>query len=397
MGQVLLHRVLRFPNDAIQAIDRPLARCISENFGTIYKSDSELAWRFFDVVLAGILTDDSSATSDLVSETTLLWDSVESSRRTIDCAINDVVGMMAEGWLDALESLKLPRYGKIPEAFKTRVTRLLTASKEGRDHAITCLSRQTNRLYCIDPDWVLKNIAPRFNFEHPDAEPAWNGYLHGGQLPPPGLRGEMKEFLLDLFPRIYQWRWDDHPATVAVRIIVVLAVSQKDQTDGISKEDARTCLKEMRTSNLQDALSRLAIIGKLEENGWREHVIPFIRRSWPQNQKFRTGEMTSAWVDFLSSTGDSFPEVLECALPLLGSIEQEVYWLYPLTREDDGTEPLPKQYPDEVLELLDAIIPEATELAPYKLEVVLDHIKLASPDLEGDDRFKCLKDLVKRQ
>ena len=104
--------------------------------------------------------------------------------------------------------------------------------------------------------------------------------------------------------------------------------------------------------------------------------------------------MTQAWVKLLSGTGDDFPQVLKCVKPFLVPMKRGGHWTYRFIRKAGGTELLTEKYPETVLELLDAIVPDTPELVPYRLFDILELIKSSNPNLEGDGRFNRLMDIV---
>ncbi len=191
---------------------------------------------------------------------------------------------------------------------------------------------------------------PWFNFEHPASEPAWNGYLSAARVPPQEIGVRLKPMLLQLFPAIYQWSWDRDLAKVAAQMVVELGVFRRDEPDGLSRNEARQCLRNMNDRSRQDAVCRLGQIGQREERGWENHVIPFIEEIWPRERIFRTSSLVSSWINILDDTGEDFPKVMKSVRRFLVPVERESHWLYRFTREVGGEEPLTIKHPEAVLE-----------------------------------------------
>jgi hypothetical protein len=152
----------------------------------------------------------------------------------------------------------------------------------------------------------------------------------------------------------------------------------------------------MNDKNRQDAIFRLGVIGKRGEDGWSEHVVTFINTVWPRERTFRTSNLVSSWVSLLDGTGEKFPEVLSAVRRFLVPVERGSHWLYQFSREVGGEEPLTIKYPADVLELLDAVIPNSAEDVPYELAQILDLIEETDPALVSDRRFVRLIDLIEQ-
>lgn len=394
--RVYLHRLGRLPHEAIRELRHPVGRWLQEKLLSAYEFDQPLAWNTFDHLFSGLISEEGAATGSGIGEVRIGGEVVERSRRTIDHALNGSIGHAMQGLHNTLNSLKLAQGTEIPEEFKSRIECLLAAPGEGGDHAVTIITRQIRWLYYLDPEWIKERVMPWFSFDHGLSEPAWNGYLSAAEFPPHEIGVALKPLLLELFPRLYKWSWDQHLATVAAQIAIELAVFRSDEPDGLTGKEARHCLRNMNDKNRQDAIFRLGVIGKREEDGWSDHVVPFINTVWPRERTFRTSNLVSSWVSLLDDTGEKFPEVLSAVRRFLVPVERESHWLYQFSREVGGEEPLTIKYPADVLELLDAVIPNSAEDVPYELAQILDLIEETDPALVSDRRFVRLIDLIEQ-
>lgn len=394
--RVFLHRLGRLTHEAIRELRDPVGRWLQEKLLSAYTFDKALAWNTFDHLLSGLISDEGAATGSGILERRIGGEIVERSRRTIDHAINGPVGHAMQGLHNTLGSLNLAQGAEIPEEFKSRIECLLVAPGEGGDHSVAVTTRQIHWLNYLDPEWIKERVMPWFSFDHSLSEPAWNGYLSAGKLPPNEIGIALKPLLLELFPRLYTWSWDQRLATVAVQIVIALSVFYRDEPYGLTAKEARHCLRDMSDKNRQDAIFRLGVIGKREEDGWLEKVIPFIEAVWPRERAFRTSNLVFSWISLLDDTGEKFPEVLTAVRRFLVPVEGESHWLYQFSREVGGKEPLTTKYPADVLELLDAVIPNSVEDVPYELAQILDLIEEADSALVSDRRFVRLIDLIEQ-
>jgi len=393
---VFLRRLARLPEVTIRDLQDTLGRWIEKKYLSAFLFDKNLAWKTFDHLVSGLNSQGGAATRSGLGETRVAGVVVQRSRRTYGHAISGPIGKAAEGLLHALNSLKLTQGHGIPEEFKTRLERLLASQGEGGDHTVAILTHQISWLYYLDPVWVMERILPWFNFKHPASEPAWNGYLAAARCPPQEIGTNLKPLLLELFPRIYHWSWEPRLAEIATQIVVELAVIRKDHPDGLSPNEARHCLRNMNDQNRREAVFRLSLIGQREDDGWSLYVIPFINTVWPRERKFRTSTLVSSWVSLLESTGENFPSVLRAVRKFLVPVEGESHWLYRFSRDMGGDPPLTEKYPEAVLELLDAVVPNSAEDGPYELAQMLDLVEQTDPSLVRDRRFLRLINLIEQ-
>lgn len=394
--RLFLHRLGRLPHGTIRDLRHPLGRWLSKNFLSAFQLDKTLAWNTFDHLVSGLASEDGAATSSGIGEIRLSGEVVEHSRQTFSHAINGPIGHAMQGLHNVLNSLNISQGAGIPEEFKSRIERLVGVPGEGGGHAVAISAREICWLYHLDPDWVKKRIVPWFGFDHKLSESAWNGYLSVARLPPYDIGVALKPLLLELFPKLYQWGCGRQLEIVACQMTILLAVFHGDEPAGLTEKEIRHCLRCMNDRNRQDAVQYLAQIGQRNEDGWVGHVIPFINTVWPRERRFMTSSLVSSWVFLLNEAGEKFPEVLGAVRRFLVPIEGDTHWLYQFGKDVGGGEPLTMKWPAEVLELLDAVIPNGGEVVPYDLAKVLDFMVEADSRLAGDRRFVRLVGLIEQ-
>lgn len=394
--RLFLHRLGGLPQETIRELRFSVGWWLNERLLSAYTFDKGLAWKTFDHLVAGLISEDGSATGSGIGEMRRGGKVIERSRRTIDHAINAPIGNAVQGIHNVLDSLKLDQGTEIPEKFKSRLEFLIAAPGEGGDHAISIVTKQIRWLYFLDPAWVKERVMPWFKFEHNSSEPAWNGYLSAACFLQQEIGATLKPLLLDLFPVLYNWSWSDNFAKVAAQIVIELAIFRSDEPDGLNAKEARHCLRSMKDRNRKDVVLRLCQIGKREEDGWSEHVIPFINTVWPRERAFRTSNLVVSWVSLLDDTDEKFPEVLHAVRRYLVPVDHDSYWLYQFSRDVGEEQPLTVKYPMDVLELLDAVIPNNVEGLPYDLAQILDLLEETDPGLVSDCRFARLMDLIEQ-
>ena len=384
--QDFMREIIRLPQNAIYDLRYALGDWVGDHLEALRVSDPELTWLFFGEVIAKLSGERRKVDTD--------EDPSEFLRNIYNHALSAPIGKIAAEWVNGILSLKRKKGDGIPKTFKERFDHLLSIPGNDRHQVIAIIAHNLDQLYQIDPDWVEKNIMFWFNFDHEYAEPAWSGYLSRIGLPSQGTGEQMKPLLLEVFPRLYQWDWDSSPSTVAVRMIVDLSIKRQGKPDGITAKETRHCIRAMNEKNRQDVIIRLCAIGK-EKDGWHKHVIPFIKRVWPQEKKYKQS-LTPAWVMLLSKTGGDFRAVLECVRHLLARVEEEDddHSDQLFARGIEGMGTLAEKEPELSLDILDTIVSDDPKLAPYELGQALNLIKAIEPELESDKRFSRLAILV---
>lgn len=199
--------------------------------------------------------------------------------------------------------------------------------------------------------------------------------------------------LQEIFPKIYRWDWDRHLAEIAAQMVIELAVFRRDEDDGLTANEARRCLRKMSDANRGDAIRRLGKIGKREESGWADHVVPFLDLVWPKERKYRTTASVRAWINLLEDTGKDFPAVLKSVKRFLVPVQQESHSLYRFTREVGGKAVISSEHPSATLEMLNALVADDPFSVPVELPEILEMIVAAEPSLQKDHRYFRLIDL----
>ncbi len=283
----------------------------------------------------------------------------------------------------------------MPEEFSTRLERLLAAPGEGSDHAVCLLTQQLGWLNYIVPKWVESRMLPWFSPDHPAAEPAWNGMLYADRLPTSELFETLKPHFLHLFPKMYEWHWEDGAEQRAHEWIVIACIWHLDEPRYLTFDETLACMRDFSASGRTDAIHFLGRIGKENDDGWTKSVIPFLTNAWPQEARYQIESSSSAFLSMIDDTGDDFPAVLRATRRFLRPIHQVQHSIYRFHRSvGDDEEPLTNKFPAETLDLMDLITPDEPRYVPYDLGEVMSLIAEVQPKLTRDRRYIRLQELV---
>ncbi len=205
--------------------------------------------------------------------------------------------------------------------------------------------------------------------------------------------GAIKASFLALPTRMYTWASRQETERYC-RWIVEASLFQEDDRPGLSFKEARQCLREIKQEGRQHVIGLLGQVGAGHDDGWEKLAIPFVRRAWPNEQAYQTGETTEAWLSLLDNTEDSFPKVLAAVRDHLRPVNSGSLALYAFHREAQANEPLTTKFPRETLDLLDRVAPSSSGDVPHGLSEVLGLLVEAKPALIGDTRYTRLRALA---
>jgi hypothetical protein len=395
LRRVFLHRVARLPHAVIAGLARTLCRWLERDFAELLGFDDALAWAVYDHIVGGILAGGADVAKSGLGEVLYGGQSNQRSRRTFEHAINGAVGMCATALLRALPTAKEETGSSIPGHIRYRYECLSAAPGEGADHAVSIATRHLNRLMSIDPEWTTRRLVPLLALDHPAAEPAWNGFLHG-RNPAPQLAALIKPTLLAVIPWLDQFSWDRDYAEVAAQWVGYMRIFNPDESCGLSKAEMRATLRMMSDDTRNRLVFWLGRVGQKNERGWADHVVPFVRECWPTERRYRTAASMRAWIGLLDDTGDSFPVMYEAVKTFLVRLQMDDHLLYRFTREIGTEQTITALFPGATLDMMDRITPEVLTRVPYELPKILAIIAESAPGITVDPRYLRLMDLVER-
>ena len=394
LRRVFLHRLSRLPHAVIVELRHTVCRWLEQNITTLVEFDDELAWAVLDNVVDGVVSGGDNATESGVGEISRDGEVMPQSRRTYQQAINGPLGMCAEALFRAVPGEKQEPKSLIPDHIKSRIERLFASPGEGSDHAVSITFSKLNWLMYVDPEWVEHRLIPMLAFDHTAAEPAWNGFLCSNRMPWSPLAVLVRPLLLHAVPWVENQTWDRDLAKVVAQWLGFLYLFKREEDDGISKQQMRRALRDMSADTRSQFIWWLGKVGQKNDDGWEGLVAPFLNEVWPRERIYRTASSVEAWISMLDDTGASFPVVYEALKRFLVPVETDRHPFYRFTREIGEDEPITAQFPEETLDLLDAVTPKALSRPPHELPKILELVAENAPELRADPRYLRLIDLV---
>lgn len=391
--------IQKLPDDVINANAIFISAWMEANLPTIAAKDLSLAIAVFDDFLLKLECEPPDEANCDYVEMSVSSNGrfVKPSRRTSHYAIASSVGLMTGALTSMLAAQDDPRDHETQHEFASRLERLLAAPGIGSDHAICVMAQQLGWLHEVYPDWVRTSMLPCFKLDHTRSEPAWSGFLNGDwESVTPPLFEAIKTPFLELFPKMYEWRWvDGIEFSRAHEWLVQSAIQHCDDARFTSPTEAMTAIREASAIGRTDMIQFLAEVGQDMHDGWLKRVIPFLRHNWPRENKFQTEETVGAFLSVLSLSGESFPDVFGAARAFLRPANLAYCSFYELCHVDhDGDEPIAQRFPLESLNLVDSVVSCDPNEAPTCLDEVLAMIAVACPNLRASQAYVRLSKLL---
>ena len=390
----LLHgRLSRLPCTTIDALRDAVGDWLRDGFPNAAGDDKALAYDVFDHLVGCLLAAGSAATESAVGEQTIGGEPIQWSRQTRMHAINGPIGKAVKGLLKELGDGNPAPGSALPVDLEARLNQLLAAPGEGSGHAVCVLSTYIAWLHHLDSAWVDANMIPWFHLDHHRREPAWSGILWNRWQCIQPVFGAIKNSFLALPAEMYTWASRKETEQYCCWIVAASLLAG-DDGPRLSFKEARECLRRINPEGRQHAIWFLAQVGAGHDDGWQELVVPFVRKAWPNEQEYQTGETTEGWLSLLQNTRDSLPNVLAAVRDHLRPVHSGRPVLYAFDRDAGPSEPLTTRFPRETLDLLDRVAPSGSRDVPYGLADVLGLLVEAEPALIGDTRYTRLRALA---
>ncbi len=390
--------LMQLPSEVIEKFRYQVFYWLKRNLPELAKCDLALAYRIFDNLLNKLLDGGEDATRSGIGEVRAAGDNHGWSRRTMIHAFNSVVGMAIRLVLDILESQNLEEGVGIPPEIRARLERLMDAPGEGTDHAACIISHHVEWLHYLDPEWACSTIVPWFDPGHQNAEPAWNGFLHRRKLPIPGLFSQIRNYFLDVFSHVHNWKWNDRGLRVLHEFLVCGCLWHKYDEVYFTYSEVHRALQQTDDSGRSQSIEYLTKLIQKNHASWQQFGQPFLDKAWPRETSFQTEETSLNLAILAVVTGDSFPDALQVILPLLGQINRDNWFLYRVMTRGGGKEyDLPTQFPMETLALINNLVPDNPPKRLIDLDLILEKITEANPSLRQDSRWQRLKGIARRE
>lgn len=389
---LLSARLARLPASIVILLRHDVFSWLTRNWPKLATMGQENSLSVLDALLDKLFTVSADVTDSVILNERVGGDDQGWSRRTMRHAINGPIGKAVEFLLAVLKSQDLVQGSGIPPEIKSRFERLANAPGEGSDHAVCLLAHDVRLLHCLDPEWTSDTVEPWFNLNHPNAEPAWNGFAFGSRMPEPELFSLLKPHFLNVFEYAPKWKWNDGGVRNLHQLLVVGCLRHEHHEVYLSVDETRAALQVTNHDGRSHCISFLANLIEQGNVRWERFGKMFLNEAWPKESRFQSEKTTLNLAHLASVTGDNFPEAVYTIAPRLVYVYGDSWFLYRILLGAERKNPnLVERFPREVLTLIDKIVPDNPRDIPFDLNPTLEKIAESEPNLRQNQHWRRLK------
>lgn len=265
--------------------------------------------------------------------------------------------------------------------FSDRFTALCSTEVNLLRHGRVCLATHAISLFRVDEQWTKTHLLPLFDWERSEAEAqaAWAGFLSSGNVYL-SILAEIKQPFLDTaghFP---------HLGKKGCQYAAYLTVVALDPGDVFSQRELAKATSALPSEGLEE--SARTLIRALEGSGeqcaeyWRNRLQPYLKAVWPKDKHVRTPVISEYFARLCIDAGDAFPEAMRVLRGWLSPVKYSGFLVDLMAQAG-----LCSRFPNEALELLDAIIDNDGPVSKESLRNCLNAIRTANETLSRDRRF----------
>ena len=285
---------------------------------------------------------------------------------------------------------------EMPDAIRQRFDTLASAPGGFGELARVRFAAEVSLLFERAPIWTAERIIPLFDWNSPDAANVWNARKYSNYIGSPRLFELTKASFLELFgwPEMAE---DDLRVYGEWLAIIMIANRSKNAGYPITPTEARSALRAAGVRALSSVGDRLAVemeTAKPEEKiaHWQNVVGPVFESIWPLDAELQSPSSAFKLVQILRESGDAFPKAAEVIVPFIRPEDPHQHpSIYSISNADDV---IYASSPDKMLDLVAAVVGDASTRVDYDLMKVLDRIREHAPRLANTRKFQRLVSLA---
>ena len=304
-------------------------------------------------------------------------------------AINHPVGHVTEALLNWWTRNSLKDGQGLPDTLRPVVTKLCDMQVGSFRHGRVLLASRVITLFRVDGEWTTQYLLPLFDWSSSkmEARAAWSGFFWSPRLYPP-LMELLKGPFLDTASHY------DTLDPYSAQYACLLTSAALDRGDTFTKHELAAATKTLPKEGLPYAVE--VLIDALEATGerhaefWRNRVLPYMRSIWPKALDRRTPNVSESLGSLCIAAGDAFPEALKELRDWLRPHEYLGHLMHRL--KESG---LCRKFPQSSLDFLGLVTGDGP-LWEDELRECLVQIGSAEPQLKDEQRFRDLRDLVRK-
>ena len=304
--------------------------------------------------------------------------------RSVTAAINHPVGHVTQALLNIWFMRNPNDNDLLPEDIKPFFIRLCNSGIEQFRHGRVLLASRLIALFRVDRSWTETHLLPHFDWstDPNEAMAVWEGFLWSPRLYRP-LLSAFKSCFLDTANHYTEL------GEYNKQFARFLTYAALDPVEDYSPHDFQIAMEALPQEGLQIAAQALRQAlegsGEQREDYWKNRIQPFWRQVWPKSQNLVSDSIANSLACLAIAARGEFAEALNEVLNWLQGLKRPHYVIRKLHESD-----LINRFPNEVLQLLDAIIDDQSYVSP-ELMKCLEAINQTLPILCQDQRYRKLE------
>jgi hypothetical protein len=308
----------------------------------------------------------------------------------LTAALNAPAGRLAEILLKKL--IKGADGRELTDDMRQRLDKLVDAPGKPGRLARVRLASEVSYLFERAPMWTKSKILPLFDWSSAEASDMWSSRKYSNYIGSPELFSLTKQPFLNMFGRSDVSAADME--TFSEWLAAILIANQSERAAyPLTPTEARAALRRAGVTALSSVGHRLAMEmegAKPKERGarWREVVGPVFQAIWPLDVELQTPASTFKLTQILMATGDAFPEAADIIIPFIRPDDPRSHSTVFSIAEAPNA--LYASSPSKMLDLIAAVVGDASPGSIYLLGKALERIRALDPKLADTRKFQKL-------
>lgn len=359
-------------DDVICGIISPISEWLLNVSKGLLVSKPELFWHIWKRLITILKSKPQNAPSNILRQNNEPDYATE--------GLNAPVGKLAQALLNDPAINNLGKKKRLPSFWKKRAEELLHLDGDLHRHALVMFTHSLEWFYARDPRWTRANLISFLDTDADDQKAFWSGFFWNPQVHSK-LFEVLKPYLVQL---VYDKSVEKQGHLNTLSAILLgywWNVLPKTGKRFVSNAEMREILlqadENYRVQTLWQAKSFLT--GKKAD---RRNLSTFLTDVWPRHKKAKSPRIFTALCELAFTDTEAFGTLAEIILPLVSKVDKHGFFIYKL--EDSKIIDL---FPEKVLALLCAVLPDNTSEWPYGIGNVLKRIGEIKPDLLKDTRL----------
>ncbi len=369
-------QILEMSDDVIYSIISPISEWFLNASKGLLATKQELFWQIWERLIAILKSKPQSATSNIVRQ-----------KNEPDYAtegLNAPVGKLAQALLNDPAINNLGKKKSLPSVWKRRAGELLRLEGDLHRHAVVMFTHSLGWFFVRDLRWAEANLISFLDTDSDDQKAFWSGFFWN-----PKVHSKLFEVLRPYLVRLIYDKTIEKQGHLNTLSAILLAywwnVNSKTGKRFVSNAEMREILlkadENFRVQTLWQVKSLLT--GKKAD---RRNLATFLTDVWPRHRKAKSPRISTALCELAFTDTEAFGTIAEIILPLVTKVEGHGFFIYKI--EDSKIIDL---FPEKVLALLCAVLPNSIAEWPYGIGNALKRIGEVKPALLKDRRLLELK------